>query len=59
MTLEEASRITGGPGNLSSFTDLGGRMMLGYIWPGPSLGTTAITSFIDRRLMSQTQMGLR
>jgi hypothetical protein len=60
MTLEEVSRIMGGPGNLSSFTDLGdGRMMLGYVWPGRSLGTTAITSFIDGRLMSQTQMGLR
>ena len=59
MTLEEVSRIMGGPGRLTSFTDIGGRTMMGYIWPGPSLGSAAIASFLDGRLKSQTHMGLR
>lgn len=59
MTLEEVSRIMGGPGNFTGFVDIMGTMSEGYSWKGASLGTVMTASFREGRLTTRMQMGLR
>jgi hypothetical protein len=59
MTLEEVSRIMGGPGNFTGFVDIMGTMSEGYSWKGASLGTLMTASFRDGRLTTRMQIGLR
>ncbi|HLL83791.1 MAG TPA: hypothetical protein VK420_14095 [Longimicrobium sp.] len=59
MTLEEVSRIMGGPGNFTGFIDIVGTMSEGYSWKGASLGTLMTASFRGGRLTTRMQFGLR
>jgi hypothetical protein len=58
MTVEQVDGIIGGPGKVSSSSQIGDSEHVNYQWAGKGLGDNAIISFQDGIVVAKTQIGL-